>query len=415
VENNVMRILTVLSLLTALTPSLVSAQPRDGDIIVTNGSDLVILDPSNGRTTTLVGRLSAYTVTDVAMDAGNRDLLVSAADNRGTGILASVGPTGKVTVRGAAANFYPDGLVLDHDGQWLIPNAVANPPALWSMDDATGVISTLLVATTLPSPPVLPIRDVVIDRSTNATPLVFVTKLGLLCRTDQQGRITIIRVFGTLDLDDIELDQNTGHYLLCARRNPSTIGLSDKAGVLTPLTTAIWFPFAARFAGDGTAWIAAGHGVYRIDMQGRILSMYNSVCPGAHGIEVFGRRRLVCLGSGLPGTTVQVRLHSRKAGDGGRPYQLACCFLRGGGIRMPNGEWLNLVPDDLFLLSTSNLAPGIFQGFSGTTDPAGKATAFIRLPGSLPTGLKVPVFVAGVIHDGQRVRTVTQVHAFALN
>ena len=410
-----MRILAVLSILTALIPSLVSAQPRDGDIILTNGADIVVLDPSNGRTTTLIGKLSAYSVTDVAMDAGNQDLLVTAIDNRGTGILASLGPTGKVTVRGAAANFYPDGLTLDHDGLWLIPNAVANPPALWSMDDTSGAIRTLLVAAGLPSPPVLPIRDVIIDRSTNATPLVFVTKFGLLCRTDRQGRITVIRVFGTLDLDDIELDENTGHYLLCARRNPSTVGLSDKAGVLTPLTTAIWFPRAARFAGDGTAWIAAWHGVYRIDMQGRILSMFNSVCSGAGGIEVFGRRRLVCLGSGLPGTRVQVRLRSRKAGDGGRPYQLACCFLRGGGIRMPNGEWLNLVPDDLFLLSTSNLAPGIFQGFCGTTDPAGAATAYIRLPASLPAGLKLPVFVAGVIHDGQRVRTVTRVHAFVLN
>ena len=407
-----MRTFSYLLLLSLLVPSVVLAQPRDGDLIVTNGTDVVVLDPTTGQATTLVGGVSSYVVTDITMDAANRDLLVTARDTLRTGFLASVDATGKWAVRSAALNFQPDGLVLDHQATWLIANALASPPELWSMDDATGVLRTVMVATAFPAVPPLPMRDVLIDRSTATAPLLFITKFGVACRVDLQGQVHTLSVFGGLDLDDIELDQNTGDYLLCARRNPSTVGFVDRTGVLTPLTTTIWFPSAARFAGDGTAWIRGGHGVYHIDPQGRILSVYTSICSGYGGLAIYGSRRLVCQGNGAPGTTVQVRLQSRKSGDNGRPYQLACSFLRGGGIRMPQGEWLNLVPDDLFLFSTSNLAPGIFEGFSGLTDPTGEAIAKIHLPASLPPGLNLPVYVAGVIHDGQRVRTVTNVHSF---
>jgi hypothetical protein len=407
-----MRTLAFVSLLILIAGAFASTQFRDGDIIVTNQIDLVVLDPRTARVTTLVGGLSAYAITDVTMDAANRDLLVTAYGLQGPGIVAAVNPTGIPIVRGAAAGLVPDGLALDHDGRWVVPNGQANPPALWEMDDGSGALRTLVVATGLPF---LPIRDVVIDYTSPTMPLLFVTRNGLFCNADRQGRVNTLRVFGTLDLDDIELDENSGHYLLCAKRNPSTVGLADKAGVLTPVTTGIWFPRGARFARDGTAWIAAWNGVYRIDMQGRVLSVYSPVCIGASALAIYGSRQLVCQGSGAPGTSVQVRLRSRKAGDGGRPYQIACSFLRGGGIRMPNGEWLNLVPDDLFLFSTSNQAPGIFQGFSGTTDPSGEATAYIRLPASLPARLNLPVFVAGVIHDGRTIRTVTNVHAFVLN
>jgi len=39
----------------------------------------------------------------------------------------------------------------------------------------------------------------------------------------------------------------------------------------------------------------------------------------------------------------------------------------------------------------------------------------VNLPPGLPGGLGITVFVAGIIHDGASVRTVTNTHWFVLN
>jgi len=66
-------------------------------------------------------------------------------------------------------------------------------------------------------------------------------------------------------------------------------------------------------------------------------------------------------------------------------------------------------------LSAGGLVPGIFQGFQGVTDSMGNASAWFNIPASLPRGLGITVFVAGIIQDSTRIRTVTNTHWFVLN
>jgi hypothetical protein len=111
---------------------------------------------------------------------------------------------------------------------------------------------------------------------------------------------------------------------------------------------------------------------------------------------------------------VQITLGSRKAGDGGLPYLLAASLGRRPGLRMQNGERLDLAPDALFTVSALGLAPTIFQQFQGVTDPTGHAVARVAIPAALPGGSKISVFVAGVILGPRGVRTVTNTHWFVL-
>jgi len=123
----------------------------------------------------------------------------------------------------------------------------------------------------------------------------------------------------------------------------------------------------------------------------------------------------VCQGTGLPGTSVRVRLQSRRPGDGAKPYLLACSLQRRPSLALPNGEVLNLAPDALFTVSALGIAPAIFDGFQGVTDGLGNATAHVHIPAGLPPNLQITIFVAGVIVGPSGLSTVTNTHWFVLS
>ena len=81
-------------------------------------------------------------------------------------------------------------------------------------------------------------------------------------------------------------------------------------------------------------------------------------------------------GSGAPGTAIDFTLSSPI--DAGLPYQLGSSF--GNGPIPIDTRSLGLTPDDLLVLSTSGLAPGIFKDYAGLLDAQGSAKARLNIP-----------------------------------
>ena len=58
---------------------------------------------------------------------------------------------------------------------------------------------------------------------------------------------------------------------------------------------------------------------------------------------------------------------------------------------------------------------GEWPNFRGTLSASGAAAARVNVPATLPGGLGITVFVAGVIFDGRGVVQVTQTHWIVLS
>jgi hypothetical protein len=81
-------------------------------------------------------------------------------------------------------------------------------------------------------------------------------------------------------------------------------------------------------------------------------------------------------GSGTPGSSIVFTL--KAPGDAGLPYQMGSSF--GNGPIPIDTRTLELSPDNLLVLSTSGLAPTVFQAYAGLLDAQGLATANLAIP-----------------------------------
>ena len=83
-------------------------------------------------------------------------------------------------------------------------------------------------------------------------------------------------------------------------------------------------------------------------------------------------------------------------GDAGKPYQLASSLGTGPiplGLRQ-----IGLTPDNLMVITTGGLLPGVFVNFAGLLDAQGNARAQIQIP-NLPALKGVRMYNAFVTLD----------------
>jgi hypothetical protein len=403
----------IVVLILGLAATIGPAQVEDGDLILTlqTPSLTLALDPTTGVWSTLAVASSNQAHNYVRMAANNTDLVVCA-----NGAIYRLSPSGQLATAAAAAVINPRGIALDHDGTWIFPSYMGTRSSFWAMDDATGALSTLYLVS-----PGDRDTEMAIDRDPAAPPYVIAAYSDRLMASDRTGRLGTIASIPFWMIHGVELDPASGDYLTLGLGAPS-VGLVSKTGMVRTLSHSIPQPSAARFAQDGTAWVT-GNGqpptMFRIDMQGVIITIVPiagaATSQRVVGVDVYGSRRLVCQGTGLPGTSVRVRLQSRRPGDGAKAYLLACSLQRRPSLPLPNGEVLNLAPDALFFVSALGYAPAIFDAFQGVTDGLGNATARVHIPAGLPPNLQVTVFVAGVIVGPTGLRTVTNTHWFVLS
>jgi len=331
----------------------------------------------------------------------------------------------------------PLGLELDHDGQWIVSTTSQFVP--WYFTSVSGVLPGGFVPITVFFPAIsssMTLGDLTIDRDPGATPYCFIKHVMLpmgasseILATDRRGRVTSLSKSGLVCGFGIELHPRTGDYLTTLQGRPPQGWLVRvaKSGAISTLAS-IWGS-VRRITQDDFAWIVGDQPVtpmlYKFDLSQNVVVTSFAPGgwkgPGAGGdLEVYGSRRLVCYQPPTSPTTVTLNVQSRKAGDGGKSYALACSLARrpappGQCLRFPNGEYLFLdYTDPLFWATALAPAPTVFQNFKGVLDSKGNATAQVNIPSTLPTNLGITVFVAGVIYDTTGVRTVTNTHWFVL-
>lgn len=393
------------------------AQPRDGDIVFGDGgvlvSRLACFDPSTGRVRTLTTLESGTFAYDVRMGANNRDLrmtLVHVQSGRDS-FVVDVAPTGATSTIAHRYRAPLAELELDFTGEWV----VTQETVLLGLRGSTwrGIANRL---------PIMRHFGVAIDPDPS-TPYYITTDfvysslvVPRIVGYDRRGARTTVFAGGPVRFNgatSIEHDGQTGDYLVCTQGMPTAYLVSNGGTSARPIGLGAG---AARINLDGTAWLAFGGILQRVDLATGAVVQNVTLAASIGHLDVYGSRRIACEGSGAPGTSVRVRLASRRSDDALAPYRLAASFSRHLALDFGIGDRLNLTPDPLFYLSVSGRAPGIFRRFSGSTDVNGNATASIEIPPTLPAGLGLPIYVGGIITDHRgRVQTVTNVHWFVLS
>jgi hypothetical protein len=319
----------------------------------------------------------------------------------------------------------PVNVDLDYDGTWVLSgNDFPNQnDLLWGLPVRGGVATTFFSIPHGGSP----MLDFTIDRDPGAWPYATVrnSMAPWIESADRKGFLSTIAVApSTIALGgrSITFEPRLGSYLVTISR----VMRVSRQGSVRTINSTIGSPGDTALLQDGTAWIGAVDPqgpvstpiLYRIDQQGVVISVVRFPYMAGYlltGIAVYGERRMVCAGSGRPGTQVSVNLQSRRPGDGSKPYVLGCSFARRPGIPVPGGNMIDLNPQSLLFLSAGGLAPGVFRGFQGVTDSMGNAAASVHIPAGLPPGLGITVFIVGAIYDATGIRTVTNTHWFVLN
>jgi len=172
---------------------------------------------------------------------------------------------------------------------------------------------------------------------------------------------------------------------------------------------------------EGHLLIVSRHNRLRMDPSGAILETvpfdYERLRASSGGI-VYGGNRLQFNYQGTsvpPGGVVNMRLAFRGANHPGATYVGAFSTTARPGLTLPNGEQLNLNPGDpLFFASLTGLFDAIFPGRSGMLNSSGEANAQLLIPGSLPPGLNLRIFVAFVAVAGTQI-SATETEGFTIN
>jgi len=443
------------SLLVAGLFAPLTAQPTDGDLILT-----IATGPGNGQPPS--GGFTAYfrpggkgALTTIAVDPPSSfpNYVRMGPNNRGLVIsriaVVSTSPTtisrsplvimdtaGRVTTLtpGPGLNDSIDGFELDHDNQWVaVLNDFGSGTYLIGVDHSTGSVTTFAARPANGSG----FNELAIDRdpgaavyagawftpSTQQSPKIF--------GVDRQGNLTTIASTSgdsLRGLNAIELHPRSGDYLVVdpslTPGEPVASRVTKGGGVTSINIPTLSVGNAARIGQDDLAWIVDGRPgqtstpIAQYDFStNTVVTIHTVNHPTGFctGVEIYGSRPLTCNGSGKPGTSVSVSLRSHRPAAGYARYALAASLARRPGLKMPNGEWLDLAPDGLFLITALNLAPTVFQNFQGALDAFGTGSARVDIPANLPAKLGVTVFVAGIIYNQRGIVQVTPSHWIVLS
>jgi len=462
----------------ALVVSALPAQPGDGDLIIGQFRDPLTpnsygpgsifgVDPSTGKIYTIASTFTTLgTVVMgpnwIEMGSDNKNFMVAGIPSgAATTVLvngvyfmsvnSSTGAVIKTLVADPAAGGYCNCFDLDGDGTWILGAG----SYVLSFDENSMTYTTLYNKTSpsgtingLTMDPALPKGDFALINFTSSS-----STTANLVEADRSGVISTISTYAPYYGAAVDVDYLTGDYI-CAGFGSSTLNAAGdefmrvaKNGAVTTLN----YPANSLrlFRANGLyldqqhmAWVLTYDltgvtvpvptslqpslvcSLFKIDLKGTFITMYNysstltrnNFAPA--GVVEYGSRHTVCNGSGKPGTSVTVRFSSRKVGDAGKAYQLAAAFSYTNGIRFANGEFLDLSFDPLFVVTANNVLPTIFKNFSGFLDRSGDAKASVDIPGFLPTGLGIPIYVSGVVVDPKApggISTVGNTHWFTLN
>jgi len=445
---NLTRILGVVFALSAVS----AAQPKDGDLILsfetshTWPAGVLVVDPISGKATTLTSFSGGGQTPCVRMAENNQDLLVMRHDAGWFRRVSSFGIQTTVLAGTSGLRGWPRSFELDHDDTWIVcgmeDSTLYKGNWVWSLRGAAGSNASITTLFQFPGAHNTQryLEDLAIDRDPSAAApyvlamnhLVTTMQTDKLYGADRKGILTtLVSGIGQplLCLRCIELDPCTGDYLTCTSLigpyGKDALCIVRKDGKVRTLGTAVSHPEALRIMQDGTAWVAeysrTNPRVLRVSVaNGAVITMHAlnlTQVAGLQCIEVYGSRRLVCNLPSPATNTVRIRVQcgSPFVAPGITQYALAASFSRRPGVRMPNGEFLNVTSDPLFYATALNLLPGVFVNFRGVLGQGGvnQQPISVNIPPPV-RGSGITVFVAGVIYNAGFIVQVTNSHWFVM-
>jgi len=424
----------------AVTAENAMGQPKDGDLVFTitesrpyqnDTSYAAYLAPSKPGTMSSLGSIfyRPYHLFGVRMAPDNTDLVIGVWSDthvQPSPSLMELSPGGQASwVCPNGLPGAPEDFELDHDGTWTVSmNAWLSTVVsmLAGVDHGSGSLVGYLAKLAPPHS----FGQLAIDREWHAG-LYCLQSGGDFMWVDRQGTVTSFgrsAIPGSLAATT-DLHGRTGDYLAYTWAPwGNYLCRLSKAGKPTLISSlsglGCWRSAGVRILQDDTAWIGAAN-LLRFDLSTNtvmtLVTISTSWGAFATGVEVYGCRRLVCHQPPSASSVVAVNVQSRNPAAAGASYILAASPGRRPGLKLPNGERLDLdVTHPLFLLTAQNLAPQMFVGFRGVLDQNGNNSKPIRvnIPPGLPKLGGMAIFVAGVIHKAGQVIQVTNSHWFVL-
>jgi len=439
-------------LLVVLVGAAASAQPnwpQHGDLVVAVGGNgggyTGYLNPVNPGTLTPLNTIAQAPANCphlwVRMAPNNSDLVV-AGSNRAqqSDFLLNIrrgAPQARISTLASLPGVRSYGWELDEDG-WIAAAkswSTQNPNPNFLLHLSHGTPPTLTKSPTLFLS--VEFREIAIDRDLGLSSPPYVVVISgrwgagphpIVLRADRRGNVTTILTNPPSSFTRfrcVEVHPRSGDLLLLETGVSGAAGLLRMDKACTTVTTLLpgLLASALKITQDDFVWIAANlsERVLKYDLvKNAVVATYPLVVPSAHAlqsIDVYGSRPLYC--HKVSASTVNVNVQSRHPFlvPNQSRYALAASFARRPGIQFAHGEWLDLdVTNPLFFVSALGLLPGTFSNFQGNlsvSNGVGTATAKVNIP-AMAQGLKIPIFVAGVIFDQNGVFEVTNTHWFVL-
>lgn len=406
--------------------NLLTAQPVQGrDIIVTTAGTtpgVFYMDKTQPVIGTILVNNNGF-ANWVEMWDDNIDLSVCHnAGPGGTAGLWRVDLLGGISSISGAITGTPNHAFLDEDGDsFLVAATVFN--LVYDVPNVGGGYTTLILvnngfANSMCVDP--DTGDVIVGGSTSypAAPTPPTPGTGFLLRYDRNsGMLKSTLATGLLRVSSVYPDYEQGGFFV-ARFDQGGILRVDNQGGVTTVLASNTRNNSVRVDSDGTLWSVDVGDITHFDRTGTIIRRLTLplAMPGLTGLAIYGNRRLVARGEAKPGQSLRLDIQTNDPNETGKNYVMAASFATRPGFKIA-GRFIALSVDNLFILTAQNLAPTIFQNFTGQINALGQATAFINLPASFPANTGIRVHVHGLILDpnapGGVAETLSPVH-FAL-
>lgn len=332
---------------------------------------VVHIAKKNGTMTTFNWGGSA--LTGLSMAPNNVDFMM--LDNANQDHVVQVTPTGAMTtIATLGTNVTPTAIELDQDGSWLVS----------STDNHVRRVTPAGVVTTVVSVPVRVferVNDIARDHDTGHF-IAGVWQTGELLEIDADaGRILRTITRSTQAFYGVDVEPRTGNYVVISISSPE-VRVYDRQGTVLRSWS---FPYLFTVEVDdqtGNYYCAGAGSVVEFTPQGTKVNHHGPYASlRFNGVDKYGARQVVGVGSARPGTSYSVQFMFH--GMGLSPYYAALSLAQRPGI-VVGSEVLNLKSDGLFRASR---AGALVSGFTGVLDAQGRASGTIRIPGSVPKGL----------------------------
>lgn len=370
------------------------AQPVDRDRLVAHGSTgqpnqaaVGIYVAGTGMfRSALFPASTTLLVQNVSMDADNVNLLVRMNGlGRGIGALARVSPLGLMSTLTTLAQTVGDGgIAIDEDGSYL----------------TTGPGSSLLrVAPTGVTTLAMPHRPdhVLVEPLTGDYWIAgFGGQLAIVDRDTLS--VTSVSVGRFASFFGMAFDTRTDAVVLASQINPGLFFV-DQGGQLLATVSFPGTTFGVSIDPvDGHWHTIQNFSLLEATSNGTVVRttpLTGVSNPSA--IEVYGSRPLSGAGRARPGGTYTLSVGF--PGGAGRSYAVLLSLAGlAPGVPIPGGGFVGLRPDPLFFHTAAiGDVPGVTQRLRGVLNGRGNATATVRIPARMPTGIRV--FASVVLID----------------